>query len=142
MGATGGCRQALRAARTIDFALSRVGADLQSEVGTMLHIGMGVHVGPVVLGRIGHPASANLTAIGSIVNIASRLEALSKERGAQLVCSVSVAEAAGLSSAGLTAETVELRGLSSPLDVHVIARARDLPELPAVPPAEGVAAQF
>ncbi|MBK8210171.1 MAG: adenylate/guanylate cyclase domain-containing protein [Rhodospirillales bacterium] len=142
-GAAVGCRQALRAARAIDLALDRVTSDLQSEVGTPLRIGMGLHVGPVVLGRIGHPLSANLTAIGSIVNIASRLESLSKEKGCQLVCSASVVQTAGLSEEGLMAETVAVRGLSVPLQIYVVARARDLPEVPGEPlAAEAMAARL
>lgn len=141
-GAAVGCRQALRAARAIDLALDRVTSDLHSEVGAPLRVGMGLHVGPVVLGRIGHPLSANLTAIGSIVNIASRLETLSKERGCQLVCSASVVATAGLSEQGLKAETVAVRGLSAPLPIYLVARARDLPELAKEPPpAEVVAAR-
>lgn len=134
-GAAEGCRQALRAARAVDLAVDRVTGELRSEVPAGIRVGIGIHVGPVVLGRIGHPASASFTAIGSTVNIASRLEALSKERGVQLVCSAAVVATAGLTGVDFSVETVPVRGLSLPLRVHVIARARDLPAPTAAPAA-------
>ena len=49
-----GCRQALRAARAIDLALDHVNAKLGAEIGRPLEVGMGIHAGPLLLGRIGY----------------------------------------------------------------------------------------
>jgi hypothetical protein len=50
-GVEAGCRQALRATRAIDLALDHVNAKLAAEIGRPLRVGMGIHAGPLLLGR-------------------------------------------------------------------------------------------
>jgi adenylate cyclase len=69
----------------------------------------------------------DLTVIGNVVNAASRLEALSKEKGAQVVMSTVVAKHAGCHDVLVEAETVNVRGLSEPLQIVSVPRGRDLP---------------
>lgn len=125
-GVEEGCRQALRAAIAIDFAVERLQARLAGETATPLRVGMGIHVGPLVLGRIGHPRSAAMTVIGRTVNVASRLESLTKDKGCQLVVSLAAARLAGVDHAGLATEAVAVRGMSRPTEIAVVTRARDL----------------
>ena len=47
--------------------------------------------GPLLLGRIGYGEAVDLTVVGNAVNVASRLEALAKEKGFQIVMSAEVA---------------------------------------------------
>ncbi len=121
------CHQALRAARAIDLTLDGVNEGWKKETGENIRIGMGIHVGPLVMGRIGASSSAALTVIGRVVNTAARLEALTKEKHCQLIVSAETAELAGLDNAEFTHETVTIRGLAEPLDIVVIPRARELP---------------
>jgi len=91
-----GCRQALQAAKEIDLALDEVNMRIASEITVPLQIGIGLHVGPLVLGRIGHQNSSAMTVIGRTVNAAARLEALTKDKKCQVIASVSTADYAGL----------------------------------------------
>jgi adenylate cyclase len=158
-GPTAGAAQALRAARAIDLALEALNERLRIElagelsVGSGLQIGMGLHAGPVIIGRIGHTSNAAVTVVGNTVNAASRLEALTKDHRCQLIMSTAVADLAGFTAPRFTAPggggagippapsiaapiSVRVRGLSEPLMVWLITRARDLPaSYPASDPA-------
>jgi adenylate cyclase len=120
------CHAALLAAMRVDAALERLNGELGSELASPLKIGVGLHVGPLVLGRIGHRGSASLTVIGPAVNVASRLESLTKEQGVQIVASSALAEAAGLRSDAFPQDVVSVRGASEALAVVLIARGRQL----------------
>jgi adenylate cyclase len=120
-------RQALRAARRIDMALDDLNARLMSEFGDRLDVGIGIHSGPLVLGRVGHAGSAALTVIGRTVNTAARLESLTKDKTCQLIVSRDAAQAAGWEAAGFAAEHMQVRGMSEAVEVIVVPRGRDLP---------------
>ncbi len=129
-GEAEGCRQALCAARDIDLCLDRLNAEIIEEVGQPLRVGMGIDVGPLVVGHIGHAETAMLTVIGTTVNSASRLEALTKEKQCQLIAALDVLAHAGIPPDAFPHEQVAIRGLSAPRAVALIDKARNLPHLP------------
>ena len=90
------CRAALAGARAMALALDELNRELAHDLREPLRIGIGLHAGPVILGEMGYRRATSLTAIGDPVNVASRLEALTKELGAQLVVSAALAERAGV----------------------------------------------
>ena len=53
-------------------------------------VGIGIHVGEVVVGEMGHPDRRQLTALGDVVNTASRIESATKTYQAQILVSQEV----------------------------------------------------
>lgn len=74
---------ALKMLKTVDDLQSY----FQSAYKIRLAIGIGIHVGDVVVGRIGAKESQTLTAIGDAVNFASRIETANKDAGTSLLIS-------------------------------------------------------
>jgi adenylate cyclase len=118
-GRGGGSRDALLAARAMLEGLDGLNAEFQTTLREQLRMGVGVHTGPAVLGRVGGGSRAGLTALGDSVNIASRLEALNKELDSVLVVSSATVEAAGVVIPGAEIRDIALRGRAETLAVHV-----------------------
>lgn len=89
--ASDAAHRAVAAGRDMLTAMDRINA----QTSWPLRIGIGIHFGEVVAGNIGSPRRKEYTVIGDTVNFASRLEALNKEFGSQLLISASVREALG-----------------------------------------------
>jgi adenylate cyclase len=129
------CAKALAAARLMSLRLAELNEALRPELAEPLRIGIGIHVGPVIVGEMGYGSATTITAIGDSVNTASRLEGLTKDYQAELVVSAEVISRAGFDVRGATRAEIEIRGKQGKLAVWVFASARDLPE----PQAEAAA---
>lgn len=70
-----------------------LGEELEAKYGRTVSFGVGVHVGPAVVGNIGAPQRMDYTAIGDTVNTSARLEA--NAPGGKVLISRAVADALG-----------------------------------------------
>ena len=82
-----------------------------------------MHSGLSIVGNMGFKETTNITAIGDVVNTASRLESLSKDHAAQLVVSERTANLSGFDFSSLPLHSVTVRGRMDPLDVRVLSSA-------------------
>lgn len=128
------CIQAIRAVRRMSAQLEDLNELLAADLPAPLKIGIGVHVGPAIVGEMGYGDSTSVTAIGDTVNTASRLESMTKEFGVQLIVSQRVVDLAGIDVEALPVEERSIRGRAETLTIRVVNDARDLPE-PVDPPA-------
>ncbi|MGI9507086.1 MAG: adenylate/guanylate cyclase domain-containing protein, partial [Geminicoccaceae bacterium] len=124
------CQQALMAAKAMAERLDDLNRDIKAELADPLRIGIGLHAGPVILGEMGYGRATSLTAIGDVVNVASRLEVLTKEVSAELVVSAELARKAGVDLAAFDTRDIDIRGRRRPLRVHVVEKATTLPSIP------------
>ncbi len=120
------CRQALDAARRMAAAVDDLNEAMSGDIDQPLRIGIGLHAGPTIVGEMGYGATTPLTAIGDTVNIASRLEALTKEFAAELVVSQELIDHAGVDFGAYERHDVEIRGRRGRLTVRAIKRVSEL----------------
>jgi adenylate cyclase len=115
-----GCRQALIAAHAMVGEIEALSQSLAAELPVPLKIGIGIHSGPAVVGRMGYGSSIHLTAIGDTVNVASRLQDLTKEYSCPLVISEQVANDAQLNVNDLSRYEITVRNRREPLAIFIV----------------------
>ncbi len=92
---------AIACARTMRGALADWNRDRAETGAPPVDVGIGVDFGDVVIGNMGDERRLEFAVIGDTVNVASRLQSLTRERDAAVLVSGDVVEAAGTPT-GLT----------------------------------------
>jgi adenylate cyclase len=85
---------ALRAALELATAMDGLNAELTASGLTTLKIAMGLHIGPVLIGDTGGTRQFTYTVTGDPVNVASRLQHITRELGVVIAASDAIIEAA------------------------------------------------
>jgi adenylate cyclase len=132
-GARAGAIEALQATRAMGGVLDALNQSLREELRGRLEMGIGLHSGSAILGRIGAAGKSSgagaVTALGDTVNTASRLEGACKEFDVQAIISKAVLDKAGADGGALETRSLEIRGRAQPIEVVMVKRAIELPAL-------------
>jgi adenylate cyclase len=116
------CRQAVQASALIDRRMQEWSHTFEAQFGQPVDFGMGLHAGRAAVGRVGFEHTTTFTAVGEVVNTASRLQEYTKSAQARLVLSLEVARRAGVADGLGEVRQVQVRGRSEPLQALHVAR--------------------
>jgi adenylate cyclase len=123
------CRQALRAAAMISANVDELNRLLGHDLHEPVRFGIGIHGGEVIIGDIGYRHHMVFTALGDAVNVAARLQDMTKSLACEAIVSDEVRITAGLAADALPEQQVAIRGRTEPMTVHPVASARMLSAL-------------
>ena len=120
------CRQALKAASSIATHIDELNELLSHDLRQPIRFGIGIHGGEVIIGDIGYRDHVVFTALGDAVNVAARLQDMTKTLACEAVVSDEVRLTAGLPKDALPQQEVAIRGRDEPMMVRVVADTRTL----------------
>jgi adenylate cyclase len=129
------CRQAMRAAALVMAHVEEMNRHFSDSLPEPIQFGIGIHGGRVVIGDIGFRSHKVFTAVGDAVNVAARLQDMTKALDCRLIISDEVCRAAGINVDALTRREVTVRGRNESMKVCTVADPAILSglfEMPAV----------
>jgi class 3 adenylate cyclase len=112
--------RAVSAALSMRAALAGFNAEQERQGAQPLRIGIGLHSGWLVVGNMGSPDRMEYTVIGDAVNIASRLQSLTKNLGVDILISAEVYQAVGTEVVVREMPAAEVQGKSMPLRIYAL----------------------
>lgn len=101
-------------------SLRQLNARWTAEGRMEFHIGIGLNHGEVIAGNMGSPRRKEFTVIGDAVNLASRLEGVTKEYDLQLVIGESVAALVRDDFPLQTVDLLQVKGKNKPVDTFTV----------------------
>ncbi|AYG68853.1 MULTISPECIES: adenylate/guanylate cyclase domain-containing protein [unclassified Rhizobium] len=124
------CHNLLLAVSEAQAAVAALNEENRKHGREVLRYGVGVHVGDVMYGNIGSRTRLDFTVIGPAVNIASRLESLTKEVKRPVLLSKAFVDMAACRRDMESLGSFPLKGLGEPVDVYAFA-AKETPRQPS-----------
>lgn len=118
-------RRALAAAQEMQSALAALNREFAAENHPTLSLGIGINTAQVIAGNMGSKTRLNYTVIGDGVNLAARLEALTKDPsyGTNIIVSAATAAAARATPQLRALGSVTVKGRSEPVQIYAADRA-------------------
>jgi adenylate cyclase len=122
-------RQALRAAALVASNVEYMNHEFATELEHPVQFGIGIHGGEVIIGDIGFRDHTVFTALGDAVNVAARLQDLTKTLNCTVVISDEICKNAGVAWEKLDRTDVPIRGRDQPMTVCTAVDATTLGSL-------------
>ena len=113
------CRQAMRAAAFVATNVEHMNHQFAADLREPIQFGIGIHGGEVIIGDIGFRDRKVFTAVGDAVNVAARLQDMTKILNCQVVISDQVYNTAGVDPDALARTEVTIRGRNEPMIVRI-----------------------
>jgi adenylate cyclase len=110
--------EALATGRDMLAALAELNTRILREGRETIAIGIGIHSGPAIVGSIGSPERLEFTAIGSAVNVASRVEGLTKTLHRSLLLTEATAQHLREKTALEELPPQTVRGVAEPMRIY------------------------
>jgi adenylate cyclase len=123
------CRQALKAAAMIAANVDELNQFLSHDLREPIRFGIGIHAGEVIIGDIGYRDHMVFTALGDAVNVAARLQDMTKNLACEAIFSEEIRVTAGLAADCLPQQEVAIRGRTEPMLVRTVTSAKALATL-------------
>jgi adenylate cyclase len=123
------CRQAMRAAAMVASNVEYMNHEFASELQEPLQFGIGIHGGEVIIGDIGFRDHTVFTALGDAVNVAARLQDMTKLLNCTVIVSEDVCTNAGVNPVGLRRDEVAIRGRDQAMTIFAADDATHLATL-------------
>ena len=123
------CRAAISACVAIADNVEKLNGALAYGLLEPLRFGIGIHAGLSIAGEIGYERHAQFTVIGDAVNVAARLQDLTKGVGCEVLMSEEVYVRAGFAVDDLPAHEVEARGREAGVKARSATKAAELTKL-------------
>jgi adenylate cyclase len=117
-------RQAVRAALAMKARVDELQPRWQAQGFPHIAIGIGVNTGDAVVGNIGSPERLEFGVIGDSINVASRLEGLTKDYGGAILVSGRTRELLGEGFECRFLASVKVKGRAQPVDIYAVERER------------------
>ena len=111
------CENAVKCGALISENMKVLNQEMKTDFSEEIRFGMGIHSGDAIVGLMGYGKTFTDTVVGDNVNIASRLEGLSKDYKAELVLSKYVADKAKLNLNEFENHVVKIRGRNQDLEI-------------------------
>ena len=124
LGTAQDAKSCARAALGMRRELSQLNQAWREQGRMGLGMGIGVNQGEVIVGNIGSQDRMDPTVIGDAVNLASRLEALTRTYGVDMLVGASVAELVRDEVYLRSVARVQVKGKTKPVDVFTFVAAR------------------
>lgn len=121
--------RACRAALGMSVAMERLQDRWEKQGRPRIDIGIGINTGPMLVGNMGSERRFNYTIMGDDVNLASRLEGVTKQFGTRLIISHTTWEAVRSKIVTRELDLIKVKGKKKPVAIYqVLAPIEERPQ--------------